>query len=464
MIVMKFGGSSLRTVESLQRVIKIIKRDESSQKIIILSAVNGVTDHLHKSINDALQNEKQIPGLIDYLHLLHKELVVGSIGTVQSKIRAMEQIECLLSRLKKLLVGISYTGVCPATIREQIISMGERMAVSLLAECLQSHGVDARAFEADRIDLFATGQWGYGNADLEKTHSTLLPHLEPVLQKGTIPVITGYFGCTSKGETITFGRGGTDYSAAVIAHVVDAEQLQVWKDVDGFLTASPEIVSRPKPIDYLSYDEAAELAYFGAKILHPRTVEPLHKKNIPIIVKNTYHPEAQGTEIGPERHVQDGVLKSVTYNRNLGILKFVGAGLGCQPGFLKEITVALHANHINIRSIVTSQTAVSLLLDQKDLSESARCVQILDLPYVESIEQFSDIAVVAVVGEGIADTIGLSARVLSSVAAADINVEMISSGASTVAYYFIVRDRVLYKAVQAIHTEFFQEESIHAVA
>ena len=457
MTVMKFGGSSLKSVESLLRVIDIIGRVEAKEKVVVLSAVNGVTNHLFKSVTEALESDRRINGLIEYLRLLHRELLIGAIPSTKHRLRAFDEIEYLLSRLEKLLYGIAYTDECTPRTRDLIVSFGERMAVQVLAEGLKSHGYQACALDADKIDMVATGTWGYGNADLAAIEKFLPKHLSPHLQQGTIPVITGYFGRTTDNHTITFGRGGTDYSAGIVAHAMNAKELQIWKDVDGFLTASPEIVANATPINYLAYDEAAELAYFGAQILHPRTVEPLHGKQIPAIVKNTYHPDAPGTVIGPERHVHGEIIKSVTHNRNIAMLKLLGAGIGYQIGFLKEVMIALSDCDINIKSVVTSQTVVSLLLDRDDIEESDQRLRDLNLPSIESIEPITNVALIAVVGEGLAETKGLAARVLTAVASVNANVEMISSGASSVAYYFLVREEMLEKSVQAIHAEFFEK-------
>ncbi|MFH1940621.1 MAG: aspartate kinase [bacterium] len=456
MIVMKFGGSSLRDAESLLRVAEIIRSEEEKKKIIVASAVNGVTDHLLASIRAALENHRGIGSIVEDFHTLHRNLIIGSIPTVEHRLRAMKEVESLLAGFEKLLFGVAYTGECTPRMQDRIVSNGERLSARIVAECLKAHGVESKALDADAVDIIAVGQWGCGNADLDQIEEKLPNHILPLLERGTIPVITGFFGRTKDHHPITFGRGGTDYSAAVVSHAMNAEVLQIWKDVDGFLSASPEIVENPKLVSHLSYDEAAELAYFGAKILHPRTVEPLHAKQIPIVIKNTYRPEAEGTLISSDRQGREDVIKSITFSRNLGIIKCLGAGLGCQVGFLREVISALGDSDIHTRSIVTSQTAMSLLVSSGDLEKSSLILRDLQIPYVESIQQIPDIAVIAVVGKGLAETKGLAAKVLTAVADSNINVEMMSSGASRAAYYFLVRDEALEKSIKAIHAEFFE--------
>lgn len=457
MIVIKIGGSSLRNPESLRQVADLIVKVRQPQKIIVLSAVSGVTDHLYRCIEEAMRHERKITELLDYLSLLHRELVIGAIQRLDLRRNVMDEFSYLLSRLEKLLYGIAYTGECSKRMRDFIVSMGERLAVQLMAGCLRDRGLEALPLEADKINLMVTGEFGNGNADLQATEQLLPPHLQEPLARHVVPIITGFFGCDHEGHTITFGRGGTDYSAAVIAYAMNAEELQIWKDVDGFLTANPEIIRDALPLDYLAYEEAAELAYFGASILHPRTVEPLAKKAIPAVIKNTYRPEAPGTIIGPERLQHSDVIKSVVANRKIGILRMIGASLGEQVGFLKSAVSALSDAGINIISVITAQTAVNLLLNKADLEKSCNLVENLNIPYMDHIETISDIALIAVVGEGLAETRGLAARVFTAVAEAGTNVEMIASGASRVTQYFIIKETDVEKTVKAIHQEFFHK-------
>ncbi len=455
MVVLKIGGSSLRSLESLQQVVDVILSRPEPEKIVVLSAVSGVTNHLLRSVDEAVQTERKIAGLLDYLKLLHQELVLGAIADREVRRRVLDEVDYLCSRLEKLLYGIAYTGECSRRMRDLILSMGERLAAQLLAGALQVRGVEALAMDGDKIDIVASGEFGNGNAELETTARLLPQHLRDPLRRGVIPVITGFFGRTDDGHTITFGRGGTDYSAAIVAHAMDAEELQIWKDVDGFLTANPEIVPEAQPLAYLAYEEAAELSYFGAAILHPRTVEPLARKGIPAVIKNTYKPDAPGTRIGAEKHQHQEIIKSVVANTNIGMLRLHGASLGQQVGFLKSAVTALSDADINIISVITAQTAVNLLLMKADVERSASRIEELHIAYVDHIEPVADVALIGVVGEGLGETRGLAARVFKAVAAAGTNVEMIASGASRVTQYFVIKEEDMQATVRAIHREFF---------
>jgi aspartate kinase len=459
MIVMKIGGSSLRSTDSLLRVVTLIEKEPDPEKCVVLSAVNGVTDHLIKSIDEALHTDRRISGVLDYLSSLHRELVTGAIQSPFHKRHVLDECEYLLSRLEKLLFGIAYTEECTRKTRDAVISIGERLAVQVVAGVLNDRGLSSVPMDSDKSGVTATGEFGFGNADLEATSVALPLAVNPVLQKGAIPVMTGFFGRTPDHHTITFGRGGTDYCAAVVAYAMDADELLIWKDVDGFMTADPEMVEHPLPLRDLGYSEAAELSYFGASILHPRTVEPLARKEIPARIKNTYHPEATGTVIGPEYQQREDVIKSVTFNPQIGALRLHGASLGQQVGFLSTVVSVLSENGFNIISVITSQTAVNLLLAKRDVSPCQQLVESLQIPYIDHVEPVLDVALVGVVGEGLAETRGLAARVFSSVANSGTNVEMIVSGASKVAQYFIIKEVDLKKTIQAIHREFFEQLS-----
>ncbi len=460
MITMKIGGSSLKSLESLDQVAELIISEPDDQKIVIVSAVHGVTDHLIKSTGEALETDRKIAGLLDYLQVLHHELILGCIKSMVYRRKILDETDYILSRLEKLLYGIAYTGECTCRTRDLVVSMGERLAVQLVAGCLLDKNQQAVALDADQIDIIATGDYGYGNADLNAISERLPNHLNPFLRTGTIPVITGFFGRTTDHRVITFGRGGTDYSAAVVAYAMSCDELQIWKDVDGFMTADPKMAANVKPLLHLSYDEAAELSYFGAKILHPRSVEPLAKKNIPAVIKNTFKPSLRGSVIGPERQQHEQIIKSVTFNHEIGALRLIGPSLGYQIGFLKRVISALTNANINIISVITAQTAVNLLLNKRDVVKSEEIIASLEISYVDEIEPILHASLVGVVGEGLAETKGLAARAFKALAMADVNVEMIVSGASRVATYFIINQNDVKTAVCAIHNEFFGQDHV----
>ncbi len=241
----------------------------------------------------------------------------------------------------------------------------------------------------------------------------------------------------------------------MIANCLNADALEIWKDVDGFMSVDPKIVKEAVAIDQLSYDEAAELSYFGAQVLHPRTVEPARMKNITILVKNTFRPELKGTMIKPSGVQRAQTIKSISFMKNMAIIKIFGAGAGYKTGVMSEISQKLTDADVNIYSAATSQTCIALLISKNDTARSEKALAKSKRGVVERIEILDDIALLCVVGEGLGYEKGIAARVFTAVANEGVNVMMISAGASFVAYHFTVDKKDLERTIKAIHREFF---------
>jgi aspartate kinase len=310
-----------------------------------------------------------------------------------------------------------------------------------------------------KVGLITDGKFGDATANIQRSSRNLHIHLDPLLKEGMIVFVPGFFGVSESGDITTFGRGGSDYSAAVVAAALGAEILEVWKDVPGYMSADPHFVPSARLIPLLSYDEAAELSYFGAKILHPRTVEPLRERRINIAVKNTMNPDAPGSLISFRTPRTRGLIKSVAHDTDIGILKVHASGVGARPGILAFVSGALTETGINIKSVVTSQTCISFLLGQKDLDKGYQALQGMNPRPYRRLVKVRDVALVGIVGEGILRRRGIAARCFTAVAEESVNIEMSSFGPSEVALYFIVRQKDLQKAVEAIHATFFSFES-----
>lgn len=458
MIVMKFGGASLKDPESLKRIAEIIKANSFSRRLVVLSAIGGITDRLIQATDQALNDEKKLDATLNEIENIHEHFIRESIPDSRIQSSVQKETQKIIALLKRLLKGIAYTQEATPKTRDHILTLGERISVCIMTGLLKIIGVKAQAVETDRIGLTAYGRYGAGSVKQTTARKNLPEYLHPLFQSGILPVVTGFFGSTDEGFPITFGRGGSDYSAAIFADVLEAERLEIWKDVDGFLSGSPEIVEDGRLLSNLSYDEAAELAYFGASILHSRTVEPLLDRKIPIVIRNTFHPEGIGTWIGAERHRSEGILKSVTFDRNVAMLRLHGADVGHAVGLLSSLVSHLSEKQINIRSVMTSQTCINILLDRKDCRQSHREIQSMELNGIDVIESVENIGLVAVVGEGMFETEGIVAGVIQSLIEQGIHIELISSGASKVAAYFIVREDRLEQAVRAVHNTFFKRD------
>jgi len=455
--VTKFGGGCLRTYEDFISIARILQEAQPGSITIVVSAVFGVTDLLHNSTKFALKSEGSIPLSITNLQAKHLEIIEHAIADPSNRDRARRTVEEKLKKLERLLYGVAYIGEVTDSIWALILSQGERLSAAILAGVLRDQGIDAESLESDNIGLLTDCVFENATVNIPVSRANLRNRILPLIEENVVPVITGFFGCNSSGQPTSFGRNGSDYSAAIIAHCLDAATLDIWKDVDGFMTADPKITESAVPITVLSYDEAAELSYFGAKILHPRTVEPLRGSDIEIRIRNIREPHGFYTVIQPNGIAKKDVIKSVTCSNDISVLKVHGAGVGYKSGIIGEIGKRMSERHINIYSVITSQTCINLLIDSRDLVRSRETLTPLVGGVIERIDVSNDVALVAVVGEGVLRTKGLAARVFSAVAECGVNVEMFSAGASDVAYYFIVKVDDMDTAIRAVHRSFFEE-------
>lgn len=452
--VMKFGGASLDDGASFKAIKDIIVRQQE-KKVVVMSAIKGITQELNRGVDEVLRDERRIDPILNSISSKHLTLIRSSLCSPRILSETLEKVSVLMRKLERLFYGIAYTEELTPRTRDMVLSFGERFSVRIMEGIFLSEGLKARAFDADELGIITDGEWGNATADLKETSRHLKKKLMKCLDEGVIPIVTGFFGRTPQGHTTLFGFGGSDYSAAIVAYSLDAGVIEVWKDVDGFMSAEPDLVPRAHLIDRLSYEEAAELAYFGAKILHPRIVGPAELKDIPIRIKNTQGTSQKETIIGKEGYECGGIIKSVTFSKDIGVIRVWGGGVGYRPGVLTELVSAIARMGINIRSVITSQTCINILLGRHDLEVCYKAVCEVGSTSVEDVEKIADLSLIGVVGEGLATTQGLAARVFTAIAGRGINVEMISFGAR-VAFYLLVKETLLEETIRAIHSEFYE--------
>ena len=453
MKVMKFGGSTIKNPMMIKKVGDIIQKQEGDI-IVVVSALYGQTSEIREYLQKIRTKTQEIDTFIQNIRSKHENLIKGAIVDKEILSTVTKAVDKHILKLERLLYGVAYTEELTPKTADLILSSGERMSAYIMEGVLLDKKVRARAFEADEIGVVTDGLFGNATADLEKTGEIFRKNLLSEMKNGFVPVITGFFGCDEKGRTTTFGKNGSDYSAAVIANAVNADYLELWKDVDGFMSADPSMIENAYCIEELSYDEAAELAYFGISLLHPRTVEPARLKNIPIVIKNILKPENKGTAIVKKGNMTESVVKSVVYSKDLVEIKVSGTGAGYRPGILSSVTGALSRANINIYSVTTSHTHLSLLIYENDIKRCEEALSDIHSGAIESIDFKKDIALVCVVGEGARDMKGLAGKIFTAVASSGVNVEMISAGASSVASHFIIKKECLRKTIEAIHSAF----------
>ena len=454
-IIVKFGGSNLRSKEEIHLIIQVVK-NYNQPLIIVVSAFHGVTNFLVDALEKTRHDETVAEKTVQHLLELKSGILTHFIEDEQLLSETHRLLGDQLEELKNYLHGIALTGDASKALEDHVLSYGERLSAIFLNSILLSQGLQSRACFPESIGLITDGE--YGNASADFHLSTI--RVRESLSEDLIYVVPGFYGVSKDQKTTVFGRGGSDYAAAAIARCVGASSLDIWKDVNGFLSSDPKLVSKPVLIEKLSYNEAAELAYFGAKILHPRTVEPLTDPHIPIRVFNIYGTLDVATPltiISREKSVQKGVIKSVTFSDDFGLLKLKGPGVGLKPGILAKVTTALHLAGINISSVLTSQISINILLAKKDLQNAYAVVSAIELTAVGKLQVEDDISIVAAVGHGITDNFGIAARIFTALASESINVLMSCSGASPIVSYYLVQTQDRTPAVRAIHREFFEK-------
>jgi aspartate kinase/aspartokinase/homoserine dehydrogenase 1 len=462
-IVVKFGGSNLRRPEDIDRVVNVVQTYQRPL-VIVVSAFYGITDALVACIQTAKEGAGKLSALAesnDYtltLRSLKKEILDANIVDPLRRKRTEEALNARLDQLERFLTGIHYIGDVPDFVNDVILSYGERLSSLLVTEVLLSHGIAAREALPENIGLFTDGVFGNAACDFDASTEAV----SSALTGDDVVVVPGFYGISRDGKTTLFGRGGSDYSAASIARCIGAESLDVWKDVNGFLSADPGAVEVPHSIARLHYLEAAELSYFGAKILHPRTVEPLFDQAIPIRILNITRPDLglhAFTVIDGERTVTNDVVKSVSSSDDVAILKLHGPGVGFKSGILAEVTSTLNRKGINIKSVLTAQTAINVLLAREDLSAAYETLITHHMAGVVEVSRNETVAIVAVVGDGVlyASNIGsaIASRALAAALAGGVRVTLSAAGASEVAAYMLVHRQDRHLALSLIHAEFF---------
>ena len=460
MHVIKVGGGCLNGKKTIAGIVDLMA-GRGPGNVFVVSALHGMTDFLLGSLKTALEDEAHIPGLIAKLktrHLLVARHLMPRRPDLKDYTRELEKS---LGQLERLYYGLNFTRAITPRLTDVISSYGERLAAQLLAGAVRSRGVSATYRLPHKIGLITDGKYGDATADLTKTARNFKQHLPPLLGKRKILFLPGFFGTSESGDITTFGRGGSDYAAAVVAVALNAERLDIWKDTEGFMSADPRLVPEARLIPVLSYEEAAELAYFGAKILHPRTVEPARRRKMKIAIRNTLAPDAPGTLITSRSPRPHSVIKSVAYDTDIGILKVHASGVGARPGILGEVATCIASNGINIKSVVTSQTCISLLLARQDMAPARHALMGIRPRPFRKIDRLEDMALIGIVGDGIQHREGIAARCFTAVARCRVNVEMISFGPSRAALYFLVKHKDLASGVNAIHSTFFSSPRCH---
>jgi aspartate kinase len=442
--VMKFGGTSVGSNEAMRRTADIIMADDC-QRAVVVSAMSGVTNSLIAMMAD---ESKEVPEYINWLREKHLDAARGNI----SQGLLPEYLEELERRLSGLgyLIHLYRQDEDRIMYQDAISSWGERLSSLTLSFILRSRGADSLALTSEEVGIVASGPPGNGGAELTATEANLRRTLVPLLQAGKIPIITGYYGCDDRGRPLTFGRGGSDYSGAVIGHGADADEVEIWTDVDGFMSADPRVVKDARTISEMDYGEAAELAYFGAKVLHPRTIEPAKRKGLAVLVKNTFNPKGNGTRIHGQSQGGQGLLRSVALKTGLSIVKVYSSELVYRPELVARMLESVSSNGATIFAVSTSLSTLAVVLPTESVPEACERLRAFRED-VEEVKVKDDAALICAVGDGMLESCGVSAKIFTAVADVGANVELISEGASDIALNFMVGGDKAVDVVRRLH-------------
>lgn len=454
-IVVKFGGSNLKEAADIHKLLQVIKYYNRPLAIVV-SAFYGITNKLVDIMNSSKNDEKNIEDFTAFLADMKEKIISQYIKDEKNKAEVLQQLDIRLKELKRQLLGINYLGEIPEFIEDAVLSFGEKLSALIIAAIVRNEGFECEEILPENLHLITDGEYGNATVDFESS----LEFVRDRLSEDKIFIIPGFYGVSKEGRKTIFGRGGSDYSAAAIASCIDAEYLDVWKDVDGFQTADPKLVENPLTISHLNYGEAAELAYFGAKILHPRTVEPLLNKNIPIRIFNINKTDAKLTPltiIERQENIRDEVIKSVTYSDDFCVIRLSGPGVGIKHGLVHKITSQLEEERINIKLIFNTHTHINLFFSTFDIDRAYSIIKDIPLSGINKCIKKTGLSTVAVVGCGMMEKLGIAARLFSAVAKEGVNIETINFGASDVVTYFILDQKDRNRAINAIHNEFFSK-------
>ena len=457
-LVMKFGGTSVGSAERILRVAELVKRFAAPETVVVTSAMSGVTDRLVEIAERVAQgiDEEQIHEFVNYMREKHLS-VAQEVARKEEVEELRSEIERLLSELEKILVGISYVGELTPRSLDYVLSFGERLAAPLLSAALRSLGINSRWYTGYEAGIVTDSNFGRATPLMDLTEERVRQVIEPRL-KDSIPVVTGFIAGDKEGRITTLGRGGSDYTAAILGAVLDADEIWIWTDVDGILTTDPKLVKEARVIEVLSYIEAMELAYFGAKVLHPKTIEPAMEKGIPVRVRNTFNPSCEGTLIVSEQEKTSDIVKAISVMKNVALLNISGVGMIGLPGVASRVFTALAQQKVNILMISqgSSEANISIVVERADVERAVRALQeeFLGANIVKDVQYNENVAIIAVVGAGMRGTRGVAARVFTAVANAGVNVLMIAQGSSEVNISFVVADEDAAKAARALHEEF----------
>jgi aspartate kinase len=469
---MKFGGTSVGSAEAISRVADIVRQTKGNalhgtsgvtkrQVVTVVSAMSGVTNELIRAAQAALTGRNDVVDqIVQELRQRHLDTVASLISD-ESERHALEgQIETLLNHLHSLCRAISVLGELTPRGLDVVSGLGERLSVRIVAATLRANALPAEALEATEL-ILTDGNFGAAGPLMDETRERTRARLLPLLNNDVVPVITGFIGATMDGTLTTLGRGGSDYSATILGASLDSDEIWIWSDVDGVMTADPRVVPEAQTIEALSFTEAAEFSYFGAKVIHPKTILPAVEREIPLRILNSFNPQHPGTRIVAQPPINGRVVKGITAIGQVSQVTVEGRGMIGIPGIAARVFTAVADEQVNVLMISQSSSEQSIcFVVPRDAA--TQTLQALERAFeydilrhnVEHVWSQDDVAILAVVGERMRGTVGIAARVFNALAGQEINILSIAQGSSEHNISLVIVADDIAKAVRALHATF----------
>jgi aspartate kinase len=461
-LVMKFGGSSLADGENMRNCVGITAKAfrEGKVVVVVVSALSDVTDELialsKEAENGKINEVKKIVSALSEKHERITEIAVTD-SVVQEDVK--KQLKVLFDSLVNVLLDVATFKELSPRAKDFILSFGERFSAAIFCGALKDLGIKAQWFTGQEAGIVTDNHFGSARPLMRMTTYEVREALGPLLVKGILPVVTGYIGATPEGVTTTLGRGGSDYTATILGVALKADEVWIWTDVDGLMTADPKIETSAQTIPTISYEEAVEMAYFGAKGMHPKALEPVTEAGIPVRVRDSFNPNASGSLIVHEQFVKNhDVAKAIAMIREVSLINVSGAGMAGTPGMAASVFSILGQNGVNILMISqsSSEANISFVVPQYDLPTAVNALEmnLLGKGAVREVTSEDNVCVIAIVGAGMKGSPGVAARVFRAVADQGVNVRMIAQGSSELNISFLVKAEEGEKTVRALHNEF----------
>ena len=458
-LVVKFGGTSLATVKDIKNVVKTVdKLSKNSKVVVVCSAVDGITDELIQiSFLIEKGNKKDANRMLAKISQKHKQFADHLITNPKILKALTNKLNSDLTELEELVHGLILLGEVTPRSYDYLISFGEKLSIDLVSFSLQEMKNKSIPLSGKEAGIVTDSNFGDSRPLMDTTKIRLSKTINEHLRKNTIPVIAGFAGADQHEKITTFGRGGSDYTATIIASCIDANEIWLMSDVEGMMTADPKLIKNAKLLKQVSYAEAIEMARFGAKQIHPRTFEPLLSKKIPMRIRSSFDVNNQGTLVTlPNSKSQDSV-KCVSAIRKVGLLDLTGGILFAGPGAAAKIFSVLAKNNINAMMVSSnpSESSITIVVRKEDLPKAENALEINLLgTTLKKIETIPNVAIIAVIGSGMRGKVGIASRVFLAAQKSNSNVMMIAQGSSELNLAFVVKDNDCKAVVTSLHNEF----------